>query len=426
MSDPLEVLSARGFVSDVTDLDGLRRRFAEGPVTFYVGFDPTTPSLHIGHLMGMMAMAFLQRLGHRAIAVAGGGTGRIGDPSGRDDERELLDDAQIARNLEGMQRQLGRVIDLDDPARGLLVDNYSWLQRFSFIEFLRDVGKHFSVNAMVARESVRRRLEERDQGISFTEFSYSLLQAYDFAHLYETEGCVLQCGGSDQWGNITAGIDLTRRLHGAQVYGVVWPLIERSDGKKMSASSGEALWLDPGLTSPYAYYQWFLNVPDADAPAFLRRFTFLSLDEIVDLERQLAADPAGRVAQRALAEEATRTMHGDDGLAAARRATEVLFGDQPFVGLDDRTLSDAFAAAPSVTLDRRRIDAGIPIVDLLVETGAAKSKSDARRLVDQGGVRVNNALVDDRDASIGPDRMAGSGTIVVRVGKKRYFLARFE
>jgi tyrosyl-tRNA synthetase len=426
MSDPLEVLSARGFVQDVTDPEALHRRFAEGPVTFYVGFDPTSPSLHIGHLMGMMAMAMLQRLGHRAIAVAGGGTGRIGDPSGRDDERELLDDAQLAHNLEGIRAQLARVIDLSDPARGILVDNYQWLQRFGFIDFLRDVGKHFSVNAMVARESVRRRLEERDQGISFTEFSYSLLQAYDFAHLYETEGCVLQCGGSDQWGNITAGIDLTRRLHGAQVYGVVWPLIERSDGKKMSASTGEALWLDAALTSPYAYYQWFLNVPAADAARFLRWFTFLPLEDIDALEAALAADPASRVAQRALAEEATRIMHGDEGLAAAQRATEILFGDQPFVGLDDRTLSDAFAAAPSVSLSWAAIEAGLPLVDLLVETGAARSKSEGRRLVDQGGVRVNNTLISDRDAVIDSAHLAGSSTIVVRIGKKRYYLARFE
>jgi len=423
--NPLDLLRARGFVQDVTDEAALRARFEDGPVTFYVGFDPTSPSLHIGHLMGLMAMANLQRAGHRPIAVAGGGTGRIGDPSGRDEERDLLDEAAIERNLAGMRSQMERFIDLSDPQTGLLVDNYDWLGRFGYLDFLRDVGKHFSVNAMVARESVRRRLTEREQGLSFTEFSYALLQAYDFAHLYATEGCLLQCGGSDQWGNITAGIDLTRRLHGAQVYGVVWPLIERSDGKKMSASSGEAVWLDADLTSPYAYYQWFLNLPDADAGRFLRWFTFLALDEIASLEEDLAADPAGRTAQRALAAEATRIVHGDAGLARARRATEILFGDQSFLELDDRTLADAFEAAPSVLLERRRIEDGMALVDVMVEAGAARSKGEARRLVDQGGVRVNNAPVADRDLVLTTADLAGSGTIVLRIGKKRYFLARF-
>ncbi len=262
MTDPIEVLRGRGFLQAVTDEDALRRLFAAGRVTYYVGFDPTGPSLHIGHLKGMMAMAWLQRLGHRPIALSGGGTGRIGDPSFRDDERELLDEERLSRNLDGIRTQLSRVLDLQD---GLLLDNYEWLGSFGFIEFMRDVGKHFSVNAMIARESVRRRLEEREHGISFTEFSYQLLQAYDFAHLYAAHGCRLQGGGSDQWGNITAGIDLTRRLHGGEVYGLVWPLVERSDGRKFSKSTGEAVWLDAELTSPYAFYQWFLNVPDEDA-----------------------------------------------------------------------------------------------------------------------------------------------------------------
>ena len=291
MTDPIGSLRARGFVHGVTDEDGLRRLLATERVTFYVGFDPTAASLHIGHLMGMMAMAWLQRAGHRPIAVAGGGTGRIGDPSFRDEERELLDEDRLRHNLEGIRGQLARVLDLDD---GLLLDNYDWLGRFGFIEFLRDVGKHFSVNAMIARESVRRRLEEREHGISFTEFAYQLLQAYDFAHLYAAHGCRLQAGGSDQWGNITAGIDLTRRLHGGQVYGLVWPLVERSDGRKFSKSTGEAVWLDAGLTSPYAFYQWFFNVPDDDAAHFLRLFTFLPLEDIAALEDEQQRDPAAR------------------------------------------------------------------------------------------------------------------------------------
>jgi len=423
MTEPIDLLRSRGFVHGITDEAGLRRLLATERVTFYVGFDPTAASLHIGHLMGMMAMAWLQRAGHRPIAVAGGGTGRIGDPSFRDEERELLDEARVQENLEGIRFQLGRVLDLSD---GLLLDNYQWLGALGFIPFLRDVGKHFSVNAMIARESVRRRLEEREHGISFTEFAYQLLQAYDFAHLYAAYGCRLQAGGSDQWGNITAGIDLTRRLHGAQVYGLVWPLVERSDGTKFSKSTGEAVWLDPELTSPYAFYQWFFNVPDADAAGFLRIFTFLPLEEIAALEAEQRRDPAARVAQRALAEEVTRLVHGEAGLQGAQRASRILFGDEPFADLDDRTLADAFESAPSVDLPRARLETGITLADLLVEAGAARSRGEARRLVDQGGVSLNNRRVEDAAALVGPGDLAGRATVVLRVGKKRHFLARFQ
>ena len=422
MTNPIEVLRGRGFLQAVTDEDALRRLFAAGRVTYYVGFDPTGPSLHIGHLKGMMAMAWLQRLGHRPIAVSGGGTGRIGDPSFRDDERELLDEERLSRNLDGIRTQLSRVLDLQD---GLLLDNYEWLGSFGFIEFMRDVGKHFSVNAMIARESVRRRLEEREHGISFTEFSYQLLQAYDFAHLYAAHGCRLQGGGSDQWGNITAGIDLTRRLHGGEVYGLVWPLVERSDGRKFSKSTGEAVWLDAELTSPYAFYQWFLNVPDEDAVGLLKTYSFLPLEGIAALEAEQRRDPAAREVQRTLAAEVTRIIHGEAGLQAAERATQVLFGDEPLAGLDDRTLADAFESAPSVDLPRARLEAGITLGDLLVECGAARSRGEARRLVEQGGVSLNNRRMADAAVLVGTGDLAGAATVVLRVGKKRYFLARF-
>jgi tyrosyl-tRNA synthetase len=424
-TDPLEVLRGRGFLHDVSDEPALARLLADERVTFYVGFDPTAPSLHIGHLMGMMVMGWLQRMGHRPIAVAGGGTGRVGDPTDRDTERELLDEARLAENLAGIRSQLGRIIDLSSADRGLLIDNHDWLGRFGFIEFIRDIGKHFSVNAMIARESVKRRLEQRDQGISFTEFSYQLLQAYDFAHLYATEGCLLQAGGSDQWGNITAGIDLTRRLHGARVFGLVWPLVERSDGRKFSKSTGEAVWLDADLTSPYAFYQWFLNLPDADVGGFLRWYTFLELGEISEIVAQHDQDPGARTGQRTLAEQVTRIVHGPEGLAAARKATAVLFGDDPFTGLDDRTLADAFESAPSTSLPADRLTEGIGIIALLTETGAASSNSEARRLINQGGVRVNNQRVDDLEHRLGPGDLAGTTTLVLRVGKKRYYLARF-
>ena len=423
----LDVLTERGFVQDVTDADALRDLFENERVTFYVGFDPTSSSLHIGNLVGMMAMAWMQRCGHRPIALAGGGTGRVGDPSFRDDERELLDESTIAANLASIRDQLGRLLVLDTPEDGLLLDNHTWLGGFGFLEFIRDVGKHFSVNQMINKESVRRRLTERDQGISFTEFSYQLLQAYDFAHLHDTEGCRLQGGGSDQWGNITAGIDLTRRLHGGQVFGLVWPLVERSDGAKMSKSAGdEAIWLSADETSPYTYYQWFFNVANADVGRFLRIYTFLPLDEIAALEEAVADDPAGRAAQRALATEATRIMHGDDGLARAERATAVLFGDEPFAGLDDQTLADAFDAAPSVDLPRSRLDDGVGLLELMVEVGAADSNGAARRLVSQGGVQLNNVAVDDPALRLDAGHLASSTLVVLRVGKKRYYLARFR
>lgn len=422
--NPLEHLRARGLLQDVTDFDGLRDLLDREPVTFYVGFDPTTPSLHIGHLVQVMAMAWLQRARHRPIAVVGGGTGRIGDPSGRDTERELLDEATLNDNIAALRSQLSAVIDLGGET-GMMLDNWEWLGSLRLVDFLRDVGKHFSVNQMISRESVKRRLTQREQGISFTEFSYQLLQAYDFAHLYEAHGCVLQGGGSDQWGNITAGVELVRRVHGAEAFGFVTPLIERSDGKKMSASTGDAVWLSPDRTSPYAFHQWFVNLPDADVARFLRVFTFLPLDEIDDIVAASAVTPERREAQRRLADEVTQIVHGPEGLERARRAAEVLFGDAPLSDLDERTLSDAFGAAPSVDLPRSRLDDGIGLLELMVTAGAAASNGEARRLVEQGGVNINNARVDDPGRAVTADDLATAGTMVIRVGRKRHHLVRF-
>jgi tyrosyl-tRNA synthetase len=421
----LDVLRERGFVHDVTDADGLHRLLGSERVTFYAGFDPTAPSLHVGHLVGIMASAQLARLGHRPIALAGGATGRIGDPSFRDEERELLDDDAVTRNLAGIGAQLDHIIGLK-AAGGLLVDNYDWIRELSALDFLRDVGKHFSVNAMIARESVKRRLTEREQGISYTEFSYQLLQAYDFAHLYEAEGCRLQGGGSDQWGNIVAGVDLTRRLHGAEVFGLVWPLIEGSDGKKFSKSAGNAPWLDASMTSPYAYYQWWVNIDDRDVGRFLKLFTFLDLDEIDAVVAEHEADPSRRVGQRRLAEESTRIVHGEEGVTAATRATEVLFGQAPYEGLTDAELAEAFDEAPTAELTRGRLDRGIGLLELMTEVGAAKSNADARRLVDQGAVRVNNVRQQDSSRQVDLDDLAGETTLVLQVGKKRHYLARFH
>jgi tyrosyl-tRNA synthetase len=429
-ADALDVLRERGFVQDVTDEAGLRSAFAAGPVSYYVGFDPTGWSLHAGHLIGMMAMSWLQRCGHHPIALAGGATGRIGDPSGRDTEREVMDDATIARNLENIRRQLGAVLDLDgtgtDGPTGTLVDNYEWTRDVTVLEFLRDVGSHASVNQMIARDSVKRRLEEREQGLTYAEFSYQLLQAFDFAHLYETTGCLLQGGGSDQWGNIVAGIDLIRRRSGSQAYGLVWPLLTTADGAKFGKSAGNAVWLAPELTSPYAYYQYWVNAADADVVRFLRLFTYLDLDVVDELAGELSRDPAARVAHRELAREATRIVHGDDGVAQAESATSVLFGDEPFRGLDDGVLADAFAGAPSVELPRDRLSGeGVGMLELLREVGAASSNGDARRLVQNGAVSLNNARVVDERRRLGPADLAGTTTLVIKVGKKRHYLARF-
>jgi len=428
MAGPLELLRARGFVQDVTDEDALRAALAAGPVTFYVGFDPTAPSLHAGNLVGMMAMAWLQRTGHRPIALAGGGTGRIGDPSGRDTERTLLSEPELAANLAGIRRQLGAFLELDDDeggARGFLVDNHTWLSELDLLGFLRDVGVHAPVGAMLGRESVRRRLEGREQGISYTEFTYQLLQAYDFVHLSRAHGCVLQGGGSDQWGNITAGIDLARRLDGTQLHGLVWPLLTTADGAKFGKSAGNAVWLDAGMTSPYAYYQYWFNAADADVERFLRMFTFLPLAQVADVAAEHDRDPSARHGQRVLAREATRILHGDEGVATAERATEVLFGDEPYGALGDDVLAAAFGEAPSVELARAQLDAGMGLLELMTAVGASASNGEARRLVQQGAVRINNAVVDDPARVVTPADLAGETTVVLRAGRRRQFLARF-
>jgi tyrosyl-tRNA synthetase len=428
MAGPLELLRARGFVQDVTDEAALREAFVAGRVTYYVGFDPTAPSLHAGNLVGMMAMAWLQRAGHRPIALAGGGTGRIGDPSGRDTERTMLGEDELAANLEGIRRQLGAFLDLDDAEggeRGFLVDNHAWLSRLDLLGFLRDVGVHSPVSAMLGRESVKRRLEGREQGITYTEFTYQLLQAYDFVHLSRAHGCVLQGGGSDQWGNITAGIDLARRLDGVQLHGLVWPLLTTADGAKFGKSAGNAVWLDAGMTSPYAYYQYWFNAADADVERFLRLFTFLPLAEVADVVAEHAADPSARHGQRVLAREATRILHGDDGVASAERATDVLFGDEPYGTMGDDVLAAAFGEAPSIEISRARLDEGIGLLELMTAVGASASNGEARRLVQQGAVRINNAPVDDPARVVTPADLAGETTVVLRAGRRRQFLARF-
>ena len=426
MPDIFCELRWRGLINQTTDDANLPRLLMERPRTVYVGFDPTADSLHVGHLVALMVLRRFQRAGHRPIAVVGGATGMIGDPSGKSEERNLLSVESLRANEEGMARQLRRFLSFEcGENSAILANNYDWMSRFSFLDFLRDIGKHFPVNVMLTKDSVKSRLERTDSGLSYTEFSYMLLQAYDFVHLNEHYGCEIQAGGSDQWGNITAGIDLARRLRGAQLYGVTCPLLTRSDGTKMGKTESGALWLDPRRTSPYKFYQYWINLADADVGKCLRFFTDLGREEIEAVEAPDAADPGRREAQRVLATELTRLVHEDEGLATAQRATEIFFGAE--IGrLSDAQLREIFADVPSKELPRSRLDGeGLPVIDALCESGLAKSKGEARRLVTQGGAYANNRRVDQVDVRLRAQDLASETTLVLRAGKKNYALLRF-
>ena len=427
MPDVFAELRWRGLVSQTTDDEHLAAWLAERPRAVYAGFDPTADSLHVGHLMALMILRRFQKAGHRPIALVGGATGMIGDPSGKSEERNLLSLDVLDANVAAMARQLRRFLDFDPgPGSALLVNNHDWMGRFGYLEFLRDVGKHFPVNVMLAKDSVKSRLERSDSGMSYTEFSYMLLQAYDFVYLHEHHGCQLQVGGSDQWGNITAGIDLARRLGGAQLFGMTCPLLTKSDGTKMGKTESGALWLAAERTSPYRFYQYWINLADADVGRCLRFFTDLEQEEIGDLESRHAADPGRREAQRRLAAELTRLVHGEEGLAVAQRATEVFFGAE-IRELSDAQLGEVFADVPSKELARERLlGEGLGLIEALVEAGLAKSKGEARRTIAQGGAYVNNRRADSVDARLGPGDLASETVMVLRCGKKNYALVRFH
>ncbi len=418
-----EELTWRGFVNQVThdELGGLldKERF-----TFYCGFDPTADSLHIGQILVITGLRCLQRAGHKPIILLGGATGMIGDPSFKADERKLLDRDAIEKNIAGQRAQFERFLDFDGENGAELVNNADWLGDLSLLDFLRDFGKHFSVNVMMSRESVKRRLEDRDHGISYTEFSYSLLQAYDFLHLHDTFGCRLQVGGSDQWGNIVAGMDLTRRLRGADTFAMTFPLMTKPDGTKFGKSESGNVWLDSARTSPYRFYQFLVNQPDDQVPSLLRLLTLLERDEIEALERSVLEEPEKRVAQRRLAEVVTLQVHGDAALADAVRASKAMFGGE-LEGLDDATLEDVFGDVPSTELGRDTLAAGRPLVDVLVEAGVFASKGEARRMVKSGGLYLNNQRVTDGAASLNEASLCSASIAVIRKGKKNYHLLRF-
>jgi tyrosyl-tRNA synthetase len=425
LKDIIAELSWRGLIHQSTDAANLQNWLNAAGRTLYCGFDPTADSLHVGSLIPLLMLRRFQRTGHRPIALVGGATGMIGDPSGKSEERNLLDVATLEANLQGMEAQMRKLLEFDGPHAANLVNNHDWMSGFGYLEFLRDVGKNFPINVMLAKDSVRSRLERDEAGMSYTEFSYMLLQAYDFVYLYEKFGCELQLGGSDQWGNITAGIDLARRMKGVQLYGLTWPLLTKSDGTKMGKTESGTVWLSPARTSPYAFYQYWMNIADDDAGMCLRFLTDLSREEIESLDAARTADAAKRESQRRLAEELTRMIHGDEGLKTAKRATEIFFGAE-ISQLADAQLSEIFADVPSRELPRARLDGeGLNVVDALVEAGLVKSKSDARRTVGQGGAYVNNHRIDDLDVQLGPGDLASETIMVLRSGKKKYALLRF-
>ncbi len=418
-------LRRRGLVNDLTEPE-LGALMAKEPMTFYVGFDPTGASLHIGNMVQIMGMVRAQRLGHRPIALVGGATGIIGDPSGRSSERNLLDEETLAANLQGIEADLRRLLDFDKgPSACRLVNNHDWMGKFGFIEFLRDVGKDFQVGMMLGKDSVRSRLNS-DSGISFTEFSYMLLQSYDFLHLHREYGCRLQFGGSDQWGNITAGIDLVRRKTGARVYGMTLPLILDSSGKKFGKSTGGAVYMSEDETSHFDLYQYFVRTADADAVRYLRYFTLLDDETIEGLAKEVEERPEKREAQKVLATEVTRMVRGERGLEIAERATAVLYRNQSVEGLDDATLRAIFRDVPHASLARAELEAGLSLIDALVACGLAKSKGAARRLIQGGGVAVNNVKspggAEGIARTLGVVDLATETAIVLRAGKKSYGL----
>jgi tyrosyl-tRNA synthetase len=416
-------LEWRGMLYDSTD--GLREQLATERLTAYIGFDPTSSSLHVGSLLTVMGLARLQRYGHTPIAIVGGGTGMIGDPSGKSQERVLLSREQLDVNVAGIREQLSHFLDFDAPGNAaLIVNNADWLGTIDLLSFLRDVGKHFTVNYMLQKDSVNRRLES-EEGISYTEFSYLVLQAYDFVQLFDRYGCTLQMGGSDQWGNITAGIDLLRKLRAQKAHGLVWPLMTTSSGQKFGKTEAGAVWLDAARTTPFKFYQFWLNTDDRDALPYLKSFTFLERTQIEELERATNSSPERREAQRVLAREVTALVHGADHVARAERASQVLFGeDLTALAIDD--VLAVFDDVPSTELTADEFGAGIGLVELVARVRLAPSKGEARRLVQSGGVYVNNRRLADPTHKLSRDQAIEGKLFVLRKGQKQNHLVRLS
>ena len=420
MKDFIRELKWRGVLYDHTE--GLEE--LTGRVVGYIGFDPTAKSLHVGSLLPLITLSRFQRFGNIPIAVIGGGTGLIGDPSGKTKERPLLSKEEIEENIEGIKAQIEKFLDFkakENPAK--ILNNYDWLGEIKLLDFLREVGKHITLNYMLQKESVRNRIQ-REEGISFTEFSYMLLQAYDFLVLYDRENCVLQMGGSDQWGNITAGIELIRKMRGGKAYGLVFPLITTSSGVKFGKTEEGTVWLDPNLTSPFKFYQFWINTEDADVIRYLKYFTFLGEREIEELEESLKREPEKREPHRVLAREVTRMVHGEDAMRRAERASKVLFGEE-IKDLNLREILEIFSDVPSREIPKERFEGeGYPLVELLVDVGLFPSKGEARRAISGGGVYVNNIRVSDAQDKISLSRAIEGKVLILRKGKKNYLLVK--
>ncbi len=402
-SNVIDVLAERGFIEQVSDAEGLRAA-AEKPITCYVGFDPSADSFHVGHLVPIMALAHMQRHGHRPIAVMGGGTGMVGDPSGKTEMRQLLDVDRIDANLARLRGQVRRLLDFAG-GRALMVNNADWLRPLNYLDFLREIGRHFSVNRMLAAEAYRTRYES-EGGLNFLEFNYMLLQSYDFLHLYREMGCILQMGGSDQWGNILSGVDLIRRVEGGQAFAITFPLVTTASGAKMGKTAAGAVWLDAEQVSPFEYYQYWINTEDADVGRFLALFTFLPMERVRELGRLQGADV--RQAKEVLAFEATRILHGEEAAAEAQGASRQLFGR-----------GVATEAVPTTELPAGELETGILAPELFERVGLCRSRSEARRLIEQGGAWVNDrqiGSVDERLTSADLEQ----GALLLRAGKKRY------
>jgi len=416
----LEELQWRGLIADCTDREALGRRLEEGPITLYAGFDPTGDSLHVGHLMGQLTLRRFQLAGHHPLALAGGATGMVGDPGGKSAERNLLSREELAHNLGCIKQQLSRLLDFESPNNpAKLVDNATWTAQLTYLDFLRDIGKHFSVNVMVAKDSVRSRLEG-EHGISYTEFSYMLLQAYDFYHLRQAHACELQIGGSDQWGNITAGTDLIRKKLGATAWGLTFPLITKADGTKFGKTEGGAVWLDPRKTSPYRFYQFFINTEDQMVGGYLRRFTLLPPAAIEELEARHAADPGAREAHKALAREVTALVHGASALADARRASEIMFGGG-LDGVSETVFKDVVGEVPTRDLELARLGApGLPLTEVLVHGGLSTSKGHARKDIEGGGIYLNNVRAGEVSRMVTAADLLFGKYLLLRKGKRTY------
>lgn len=422
VKNAFEELKWRGMLFDY--VEGIDRVLDQQKVTVYNGFDATADSLHVGHMVPLLALARLQRFGHHPIALAGGGTSMIGDPSGKSAERQLLSHQIIEENVESIKGQLAHFLDFNvktNPAR--VLNNASWLMELKLVNFLRDIGKHFTINYMLAKDSVKSRIE-REEGISYTEFSYMLLQSYDFLYLNQHENCILQTGGSDQWGNITAGTELVRRVTGNSVYGMVYPLITKSDGTKFGKTESGSVWLKAERTSPFKFYQFWMNTDDKDVINYLKFFTFLPQEEIAELEVSVNERPESREAQKRLAKEITTIVHGETALSSAEQATQVLFGGS-LEGLSGKEIEEIFEEVPSTNLTRDVLEGeGMSIIDLLVDGGVTKSKGEARRSIQEGGINLNNLRVTEIDRMVTAQELIDGKYLILRKGRKNYYLVK--